>query len=48
MEVIGRLRSLPRVNGTIQYEHMLSQPLIIDLKNEKTMLMTVFVKLIYQ
>ena len=31
IESRGRLRSRPRVNGTTQYEHMLSQPRITDL-----------------
>ena len=35
MELIGRLRSRPLVNGTMQKLHMLSQPLIIDLKGLK-------------
>ncbi len=31
IEEMGRLRSLPLVKGTMQNEHMLLQPLIIDL-----------------
>ena len=35
IDLIGRLRSRPLVNGTIQKLHMLSQPLIMDLKGLK-------------
>jgi hypothetical protein len=31
MDDTGRLLSLPRVNGTMQYEHMLLHPLMIEL-----------------
>ena len=35
MESIGRLRSRPRVKGTIQKLHMFSQPRMMELKEKR-------------